>query len=271
MISELKNANASITVYSDHFNRRIRIDDYDGDWNPMMELITEATPTWAEKLIVKTRAAELNSFLKEGFIEEALVAKYFMGVDMHFVSRYFSVERQTSAKIREEEIIVKKIRATSFEKKDLDLSDVSFGTAEDAHELAHLYKQTFPIYPTPIRDPMYVRKTIEQGTLYCIIRDQKRIISAASAEINSKYRNAELTDCATTAQVQGKGYIKKLLVALERKLTKDGIGCLYTLARSESYAMNNAFYQLGYTYGGRMTRNCMIYSGLEDMNVWYKN
>ncbi|MDH4057298.1 MAG: hypothetical protein OEU76_00970, partial [Cyclobacteriaceae bacterium] len=67
------------------------------------------------------------------------------------------------------------------------------------------------------------------------------------------------------------GHMKKLLFKLENELTKQGINCLYSLARAESYGMNKAFFQLGYTYGGRLINNCYIFSGLEDMNVWYKN
>jgi hypothetical protein len=71
-------------------------------------------------------------------------------------------------------------------------------------------------------------------------------------------------------QAEGKGHMKKLLLLLEQKLRADGITCCYTIARSESFSMNKAFAQLGYTYGGRLVNNCFIYSGLEDMNIWYK-
>ena len=80
-----------------------------------------------------------------------------------------------------------------------------------------------------------------------------------------------VTDCATQKYAQGKGYMKKLLLALEEKLVGDGIKCLYTLARAESVGMNKAFFQLGYAYGGRLVNNCYIYSGIEDMNVWWKS
>ena len=111
---------------------------------------------------------------------------------------------------------------------------------------------------------------MEEGTRYVLIRNEKKIVSAASAEINLHHSNAELTDCATLPEAEGKGHMKKLLSKLEAVLKKKKIDCLYTIARSESYSMNKAFYQLGYTYGGMMTNNCFIYSGLEDMNVWYK-
>ena len=97
-----------------------------------------------------------------------------------------------------------------------------------------------------------------------------KIVAAASAEINKQYRNAELTDCATAEGFQGKGYMRSLLLELERNLRTQGITCLYTIARAESFGMNKAFHDLGFAYSGRMTNNCFIFSGLEDMNVWYK-
>jgi len=119
-------------------------------------------------------------------------------------------------------------------------------------------------------DSVFLRKTMEEGTVYVVIRQDNKIMSVASAEINRLYSNAELTDCATLPTAQGKGYMKKLIVKLEKILEREGIHCLYTIARAESYSMNKVFWQLNYSYGGRMTNNCFIYSGLEDMNVWYK-
>jgi putative beta-lysine N-acetyltransferase len=121
-----------------------------------------------------------------------------------------------------------------------------------------------------LSDPTYVRKTLEEGTIYVVIREHDKIISAASAEVNRQYFNAELTDCATLPEAQGQGHIKKLLSKLEAVLDHDKIQCLYTIARAESYSMNKVFYQLDYSFGGTLVNNCFIYSGLEDMNVWYK-
>ncbi|MBA4057659.1 MAG: putative beta-lysine N-acetyltransferase, partial [Marivirga sp.] len=140
----------------------------------------------------------------------------------------------------------------------------------DADELALLYSSTFKVYPTPLGDVTHILKTFDEGTKYVVIREQDKIVSVASAEINRRYSNAELTDCATLPGAQGKGYMKKLLTKLEELLMDDHIRCFYTIARAESYSMNKVFHQLNFTYGGRMTNNCFIYSGLEDMNVWYK-
>ncbi|WP_339810702.1 putative beta-lysine N-acetyltransferase [uncultured Imperialibacter sp.] len=270
MITEIKNDIAAISAYSDAFNKRIRIDDYSGDTHGVLALITESTPAWAEKIIVKSRNQHATVFLSGGFIREAEIKKYFNGSDMFFLVKYPLTQRGNSAKLMDERKVVTSILDQKYSVTEVDASTVALAKEADAKELAELYAKVFQVYPTPLNDPAYVRKTMEEGTKYVLIREQNRIVSAASAEINRQYANAELTDCATLPEARGKGHIKKLLSKLEEILIADNIHCLYTIARAESYGMNKVFYQLGYSYGGMLINNCFIYSGLEDMNVWYK-
>jgi beta-lysine N6-acetyltransferase len=65
--------------------------------------------------------------------------------------------------------------------------------------------------------------------------------------------------------------MKRLLTQLEKELVKNGIYCAYSIARALSYGMNKSFYQLGYSYTGRLTNNCYIFDKIEDMNVWVKD
>jgi beta-lysine N6-acetyltransferase len=201
---------------------------------------------------------------------EALIKKYFSGGDMYFVTRYLSAKRQYNPKEADEAKLIRQLLNTKPEAPKPAVNLCTYATMDDASALAGLYRSVFPVYPTPVKEPEYLKKTMLEGTVYVVIREGGRLVSAASAEINRKYHNAELTDCATSAEGQGRGHMQALLAELEKHLKAEGITCLYTIARSESFAMNKVFYQLGYTYGGRMTNNCMIYSGLEDMNVWYK-
>ena len=270
MITEIKNSDASISLYSDSFNKRIRIDDYAGNTQAVLALITESTPRWAEKLIIKSREADILFFQSNGFTQEAFIQGYFNGVDMFFLTRYFSEARGFSPAQAEAQQIVEKIVSEERLVTDHDLKIVSLATREDADELSRLFASIFKVYPTPLDDSNHIRKTMEEGTIYVVIREDNKIVSVASAEINQMFNNAELTDCATLPEAQGKGYMKKLLLKLEEVLRAREINCLYTIARSQSYSMNKAFYQLGYVFGGSMINNCYIYSGLEDMNVWYK-
>lgn len=271
MNKEIRTGDAYVSVYSDQFSSRIRIDDYSGSLTSVLTIIENEAPAWTEKLIVKSRPHDVELFESKGFINEAHVNDYFLGTDMFFMTKYFSPDRQRSLAWDEEELIVKTILQEKVAGFEMDISNVRVASKEDCKDLADLYRDVFPIYPTPLSNPNHLEKTIEEGTVYVFIRDHEKIISAASAEINSTYKNAELTDCASCPEAQGKGYMKKLLYKLEELLGHRGIHCLYTIARAKSVGMNKAFHQLGYHYGGRLKKNLIIYSGLEDMNVWYKN
>lgn len=271
MRKEIITDNATVTVYEDPFNKRIRIDDYAGDLKEVNSIINKQIAGWVEKLIVKSRAADVPFFLSQGFSNEAFIKGYFAGEDMYFVTNYFSPERERREKWEMEQSIIKGLLSVENNLEAPLTDEIEIATQAHASALTSLYREVFKVYPTPLREEDYVRKTmLEDGTLYVYIEEEGKIVSAASAEVNWKYRNAELTDCATLPQAQGKGHMKKLLYFLEQQLREKGITCCYTIARAESLSMNKAFAQLDYKYGGRLVKNCIIYSGLEDMNVWYK-
>ncbi len=270
MVRELENGRSRVTCYFDEYSRRIRVDDYAGPLDDILIQVDAALPAWVEKLIVKSRPQDVSFFESKGLHREAFIAGYFAGTDMHFMVRYLSIERSHSLRAADEAAIVRAVLLLPPGVVTTPRAQIQFASPDDAEALAQLYREAFQIYPTPVYDPGHVRKTMEEGTVNAFIREGARIISAASAEINTTYKNAELTDCATASGQEGKGYMRLLLQALEGYLKNRGITCLYTIARSDSFGMNKVFHQLGYSFGGTMTRNCMIYSGMEDMNVWYK-
>lgn len=259
-----------MTAYFDEYSRRIRIDEYYGPITGVVKLVEGEITPWAEKLIIKSRPEDVLAFEKLGYLQEAFIAGYFSGTDMYFLVRYLNKERASSPRLADEEGIVSSVLLTPPQNTPPSTGTVIRASTTDAPALALLYRDSFRVYPTPVNDPDYVKKTMADGTIYVFIRDGNRIVSAASAEINERYHNAELTDCATAEGYEGKGYMRALLTELENQLRKRGITCLYTIARSASFGMNKAFHQLGYQFGGTMVKNCMIYSGMEDMNVWYK-
>jgi putative beta-lysine N-acetyltransferase len=268
--NEVITAKATVSVYSDPFNRRIRIDDYTGDLQEVLAIINQQISGWVEKLIVKSRTEDVPFFISHGFSSEAFIKGYFSGADMYFVTMYFTAGREHSGKWHEEQSIVQALITDQGKFETPTTEEVKVATMSQATELAQLYKEIFKVYPTPLQEEAHIIKTMQEGTVYVYIEQYRKIVSAASAEVNRKFNNAELTDCATLPSAAGKGHMKKLLYFLEQKLISEGITCCYTIARSESLSMNKAFAQLGYTYGGRLVNNCFIYSGLEDMNVWYK-
>lgn len=264
-----------LRVYLDAFNKRIRIDDFRGNTSKIIakaeELITEHQ---AEKLIFKVRSEQLMSFFEKGFQPEAVADRYFLGSDAFFFSKFYTTERKKNNHWITEDQIVKSIKELKPGSEKITLpADYELKCADlsCAEELAALYNQVFSIYPTPLHDPEYVKKTIKEGAIYFVFRNKEKIISAASAEINDFYKNAELTDCATLQEHRQYGLMKFLLQELESSLRKKGIYCVYSLARALSFGMNAVLFQLGYRYRGRLLNNCYIYDKLENMNMWVKD
>jgi putative beta-lysine N-acetyltransferase len=269
MMEIIRNDNFTITVVLDHFNSRIRVDDYRGHIASIIQYCVRLTKQHkAEKLIFKVRREHAGSFLEYGFLPEGQIEGYFLGSDCLFPGR------KTTSHWMEEDNIIENI---SMLKREVQADSPPPGyqlkklSEEDSVNLSALYNTVFSVYPTPMNDPEYIKKTMREGTVYFGFGYGGEIVSAASAEINSYYKNAELTDCATLKEHRKYGLIKLLLLRLEKELKENGIFCSYSLARALSFGMNAAFHQLGYSYRGRLANNCLIYDKLEDMNIWVKN
>lgn len=264
-----------LEIYLDPFNKRIRVDDYRGNTNLLIEKVEALVVEHkAEKLIVKVRREDYFTFLEKGLQPEAVVDRYFLGSDAHFFSKFYTPERKKNDHWVIEDGMIHSIYQLdttvqrAFPPKEYELRKADDSCAE---ELAALYRQVFQIYPTPLHDPEYIKKTMKEGTIYYTFFHSGKIVSAASAEVNSLYKNAELTDCATLTEHRKYGLMKIILQELEGELQRKGIYCAYSIARSLSFGMNAVLFQLGYLYRGRFMNNCYIYDKLENMNMWVKN
>jgi len=270
-----ENDRCYLEVFLDPINKRIRVEDYRGEIPYVLDKAEELTSLHnVEKLIIKGRAENTFALLEHGLQLEAVVDRFFLGSDAYFFCKYYTPERKQNKYWITEDGILQQIYQikTSSQKIPLPTEYELRKVAEhEAAELSALYQQVFQIYPTPLHDPDYVTKTMKDGTLYHAFFHQGKLVSAASAEINMFYKNAELTDCATLPEHRKYGLMKLILQELEKELKQKGIFCAYSIARSLSFGMNAALFQLGYAYRGRLMNNCYIYDKLEDMNMWVKN
>ncbi|MED3625469.1 putative beta-lysine N-acetyltransferase [Bacillus thermocopriae] len=264
-----------LEVYIDPFNKRIRVDDYRGNLNQVLSKAEDLVKqNQAEKLIIKGRKEDTIGFFEWGLQPEAMVDHYFLGSDAYFYSKYYSADRKKNDHWITEDGIIKSIyQLNKTETKTLPPKEYELIRLDESHAsmLSGLYRQVFQIYPTPLNDPDYIIKTMKDGTIYYAYFHQGEIVSAASAEINDFYKNAELTDCATLPEHRKYGLMKMILKELEGELKRRGIFCAYSIARSLSFGMNAVLYQLGYAYRGRLMNNVYIYDKLENMNMWVKN
>ncbi|CAH1194864.1 N-acetyltransferase YodP [Paenibacillus allorhizoplanae] len=259
----------------DFTNKRLRVDDYSGKIDVIYRRVVEIAKTHTlTKVFIKSREVDWQTFLSKGCMLEGIYKGYFNGSDAYCMAMYDDLKRRTSDYWLEEDQILQQVLSLPI-KPDHPLvpSNMTMRLArlEDAEQLSQLYSHIFQTYPTPMNDAIYVAKTMREGTIYYLVEMQGQLISAASAEINSVYANAEMTDCATLAAYRNQGLMRLLIHALEAELVARQITSAYSLSRALSFGMNAVFYQMGYGYYGRLTKNCDIYDKFEDMNLWAKS
>jgi putative beta-lysine N-acetyltransferase len=143
--------------------------------------------------------------------------------------------------------------------------------SSDADAIVKLYKEVFKTYPFPIHDAEYIKQTMTENVQYFGVEKKGKIVAIASAEIDKEGLNAEMTDFATISDYRGKNMATHLLKKMEKQMKKQGIKCLYTIARLNSFAMNKTFLKLEYNYSGTLVNNTNIAGAIESMNVYYKH
>ena len=271
----LSEKNYNLTVYLDPQNKRVRVEDYLGSLPHILDQAEKLVESEkADKLIIKARKEHFTQLIERGFSFEAGIDGFFLGSDCVFFSKFFSDERRTSPHWLQEDGIIKSVYHLAepaqniTPPKDYVMEKMD---ERDAEGLSELYKAVFQIYPTPLNNPEYIVKTMKEGTIYYGFVHDGQIVSAASAEVDSFYKNAEMTDCATLKEHRKHGLMKVLLARLEEELIENGIYCSYSIARALSFGMNAALHQLGYVYRGRLVNNVFIYDKIENMNVWVKD
>lgn len=268
-------ADFALDIFLDPYNGRVRIDNYRGNIEKIIEASeTIARENNAEKLIIKSRMEQFAKFIEYGYRLEGRIEGYFLGSDCLFFSKFYFQNRKESNHWLKEDGILNSVHR--LERKPKWVNPPAQYTLKkivenDADRLASLYQAVFQIYPTPLNNPDYIKKTMKEGTIYYGFECNGEIVSAASAEVNYFYKNAELTDCATLLEHRKYGLMKVVLNRLEKELKEKGIYCSYSIARSLSFGMNAALHQLGYRYCGRLINNCYIYDKLENMNIWVRD
>ena len=271
---KVQKRNYSLTLTVDLFNKRVRVDDYLGDVSSCVsEALQAVTEIAAEKLIFKVRQEHAATLIGSGFIYEAKIDNFYLGSNCLFLVKYFADERRNSKNWMQEDQILLDVLAHPADPKLPKLPkgyELRKAEESDVVLLANLYETVFEVYPTPMNDPAYIKKCMKHHTIFYIATFEGKIVSAASAEINDFYHNAEMTDCATLPEHRQFGLMKHLLVKLEEELLAKYIFCVYSIARALSFGMNLVLHQLHYQYNGRLANNCYIFDTLEDMNMWVK-
>jgi len=227
------------------------------------------------KIFAKVPSYAKKIFFNNNYIVEAHIPKFYKGKeDAFFMAKYFCKDRE--AKKNKEKI--NKVLKTAIQKDNCEkISNLNKefnyrkATLEDAADMARLYDKVFETYPFPIKDPNYIKETMNENVEYFGIWHKNNIIALASCEIDLKNSNVEMTDFATLPEYRGNKFALFLLNKMEQCMKRNGIKTAYTIARSISYSMNITFSKLGYIHTGTLTKNTNISGDLETMNVWYKS
>lgn len=225
------------------------------------------------KTIIYTTEAHAPLFEQNGYHQEGVIEKFFLGRDAVICSRFYSESRSISTEPEKKEEIVQIVladRKTPAELPQQPHYPLKVADTGDTAQLADLYRRVFAYYPTNVFDPQYLAEQMGENYFFIVAKDGPDIISAASAVIKPEFNCAEITDCATLPEYRGQQLTYSIIRELEHHLKRRQIRCLFSLTRAISIGMNMTVHRLGYTYRGRMVNNCMIYSGLEDMNIWTK-
>ena len=224
------------------------------------------------KLFAKVPATAYRQFTARGFIEEALVPAMCKGkCSGIFMSRYLDHGRAVPHDSKLIARVLEAARRNSQQPaKGCNTDDVVQMDVDHANELAGIYSQVFESYPFPIHDPEFIRQSMKNNVIFFGIRNNGKLVAAASAEMDKSWGCAEMTDFATLPEHQGTGAASTLLARMETIMHARGIHTVYTIARAESFGMNIVFAKRQYMFCGTLYNNTQIGGRLESMNVWHK-
>lgn len=229
----------------------------------------------SSKIIAKIPNSATEAFCAAGYWVEACIPGMYGGkTDGLFLAAYPNPNRAEVQDGRDMDRILQEAIAGK-RREVLDILPEGFslspGESADTGELARLYGRVFATYPFPIHHQDFLKKTMEEGTKYFLIRKDEELVAASSAETDFVAKSVEMTDFATDPSFRGLGLSSFLLSAMETAMRKEGYVTAYTIARALVPPVNRLFAGAGYRFGGTLFNNTNIGGSFESMNVWHKS
>ncbi|MBN1385404.1 hypothetical protein JW968_00325 [Candidatus Woesearchaeota archaeon] len=154
-------------------------------------------------------------------------------------------------------------------------------TESDISDMVRLYAEAFTTYTT-VLDAENVRRMIDNSVVYAVRNPAGRIVSTVVAEIGEVptergiMRITELSEMATLRECRGSGLVTLATEQLVEDI-RDRVDLIYAEARAPHAAINKSFHNMGFSYAGRLDKQCIL-SGdreiaetgpYENLNVWY--
>jgi len=229
------------------------------------------------KLFARVSARQAPRFRDRGFLREASAPGLYRGEESgYFLGKFLDGDRARPRRAKRMAEVLELARAKARGcgapagpdgTPHRSIQPLGPGSADD---LAGLYAAVFESYPFPIHEAGYLRRAMAANVSFYGIRQQGRLVAAASSEMDVDWRCVEMTDFATLPETRGQGLAGRLLRHMEVEMAARGLVTAYTIARAESPGMNIVFSSAGYGFGGTLLNNTQIGGRLESMNVWHK-
>ncbi|MFA9560289.1 putative beta-lysine N-acetyltransferase [Evansella sp. AB-rgal1] len=239
------------------------------DIQKVKEMIDANPPGKIILYITKEQCKEVEEL---GFSEEAKMSGFFQGEDTFIYTKYYKADR---AKSKSQDKNKSNLAIVQRDEKDLTKININYGIEKleerDLPQLASVFKTVFPVYPTNIFDPAYLKKARDTEYTFMVAKDNSGKIVGAASAMDSGFGSAEITDCAVLPDYRGENILQGIILALEDELVGNGINFAYSITRANSVGMNMTVKRLGYNYEGTLINNCIISTGFEDMNIWTKH
>jgi putative beta-lysine N-acetyltransferase len=269
------------TIQHGKFNDRIYLMKLDpNDFPDILDEIRQiAREHQYQKVFSKVPSWAAPKFFADGYIMEAYIPGFYQRREAaFFLSKYLDSDRLMGIEYDRLTEFGRLLNSRNEKPNKAKKSTPAHHTykirrLDKSHveQITDIYREVFLSYPFPIHNPGYILSTMKDHVQYYGAERKGKLVALASAEVDPKGLNAEMTDFATLPGHRGHNLATKLLVEMEKDVEKQDIGTLYTIARLNSPAMNKTFLKQGYTYAGTLINNTNIAGDIESMNILYKH
>ena len=195
----------------DPYNRRLKLYGPTSDEvrDPGLEIWKQELQDCADlytKLIVYARPGGERSWTVAGYQREGSLAGFFDDGEAAHIWAAFGEESRADAPRDDEHDEIVRVAAAKPVARPVPAAGFASHRADPAlaEPIADLMQATFTDYPSPITTDV-IAGQIESGShvFRCMVDEGGEIVASASAEIDHRRRNAEMTDCATRPDQRG--------------------------------------------------------------------
>lgn len=212
----------------------------------------------------------------------------FSGIDLVFIGVNAQERTDTTAVTSAEDELISNVLAGQPSRRSIpDMYQIQrLSTAslceEDINSMVELYGEAFTTY-TAVLDAGSVSAMVENSVVYAVRERQTgKIVSTAVAEIGviqtpeREFRICELSEMATRREHRRQGLVTAATRTLIEEI-RDSVDLIYAEARACHMPINQSFFNMGFSYAGRLSKQCVL-SGdhevsesgpYENLHVWY--